>query len=129
MKRIITIFLVLYSIPVWSYLFSSDYSLALNKVVIDPGHGGKDPGNLGTGRYQSQEKDIALDVSLKLGAYIKENMPDVEVVFTRVIKMFFLSFMRELLLQIEKKQICLFPSIVMLLAILRHMDVLLLLLE
>ena len=83
MKRIITIFLVLYSIPVWSYLFSSDYSLALNKVVIDPGHGGKDPGNLGTGRYQSQEKDIALDVSLKLGAYIKENMPDVEVVYTR----------------------------------------------
>ena len=83
MKRIITIFLVLYSIPVWSYLFSSDYNLALNKVVIDPGHGGKDPGNLGTGRYQSQEKDIALDVSLKLGAYIKENMPDVEVVYTR----------------------------------------------
>ena len=83
MKRIITIFLVLYSIPVWSYLFSSDDSLALNKVVIDPGHGGKDPGNLGTGRYQSQEKDIALDVSLKLGAYIKDNMPDVEVVYTR----------------------------------------------
>jgi len=82
-KRILTIFLVLYSIPVWSYLFSSDYSIALNKVVIDPGHGGKDPGNLGTGRYQSQEKDIALDVSLKLGAYIKENMPDVEVVYTR----------------------------------------------
>lgn len=83
MKRIITIFLVLYSIPVWSYLFSSDYSLALNKVIIDPGHGGKDPGNLGTGRYQAQEKDIALDVSLKLGAYIEENMPDVDVVYTR----------------------------------------------
>lgn len=83
MKRIITIFLVLYSIPVWSYLSSLDDSLVLNKVVIDPGHGGKDPGNLGTGRYQSQEKDIALDVSLKLGAYIKENMPDVEVVYTR----------------------------------------------
>ena len=80
------------------------------------------------GRYQSQEKDIALDVSLKLGAYIEENMPDVEVVYTRD-KDVFLSFMRELLLRIEKKQICLFPFIVMLLAILRHMDVLLLLLE
>ena len=101
MKRIITIFLVLYSIPVWSYLFSSDYSLALNKVVIDPGHGGKDPGNLGTGRYQSQEKDIDLDVSLKRGAYIEENMPDVEVVYTRD-KDVFPSFMRELLLRIEK---------------------------
>ena len=83
MKRVLTIFLALYSIPVWSYLFSIDDSLVLNKVVIDPGHGGKDPGNLGTGRYESQEKDIALDVSLKLGAYINENMPDVEVVYTR----------------------------------------------
>ena len=128
MKRVLTIFLVLYSIPVWSYLFSLDHSLVLNKVVIDPGHGGKDPGNLGTGRYQSKEKDIALDVSLKLGAYINENMPDVEVVYTRD-KDVFPKLMRELLLQIEKKQICLFPFIVMLLAILRHMDVLLLLLE
>ena len=85
MKRTITIFLVMYSIPVWSYLFSSDYTLALNKVVIDPGHGGKDPGNLGTGRYNSQEKKRYCFgcFSLKLGAYIKENMPDVEVIYTR----------------------------------------------
>ena len=83
MKRIIAVFLALYSIPVWSYLFSADYSVALNKVIIDAGHGGKDPGNLGTGRYASQEKDIALDVALQLGAYIKENMPEVDVVYTR----------------------------------------------
>ena len=83
MKRIVAIFLVLYSLPVWSYLFSSDYSTAVNKVIIDAGHGGKDPGNLGTGRYATQEKDITLDVALKLGGYIEENMPDVEVVYTR----------------------------------------------
>lgn len=69
--------------PVASYLFSSDYNLALNKVIIDAGHGGKDPGNLGTGRYKSKEKDIALDVALKVGKYIRENMPDVQVVYTR----------------------------------------------
>lgn len=83
MKRIIAIFLALYSVPVWSYLFSSDYNVALQKVVIDAGHGGRDPGNLGTGRYTSKEKDVALDVALKLGAYINENMPEVEVVYTR----------------------------------------------
>ena len=73
MKRIIVIFLALYSIPVWSYLYSSDYNNAVNKIIIDPGHGGKDPGNLGTGRYSSKEKDIALDVALKLGAYINSD--------------------------------------------------------
>ena len=83
MKRIVAIFLVLYSVPVWSYLFSSDYSSAIDKIVIDPGHGGKDPGSLGTGRYASNEKDIALDVALKFGKYIEESMPDVEVIYTR----------------------------------------------
>tara|TARA_B110000967_G_scaffold1888_1_gene2020 strand:+ start:5416 stop:6462 length:1047 start_codon:yes stop_codon:yes gene_type:complete len=57
--------------------------VALKKVIIDAGHGGKDPGNLGTGRYKLKEKDIALDVALKVGAYIKENMPEVEVIYTR----------------------------------------------
>lgn len=55
----------------------------INKVVIDPGHGGHDPGNLGTRRYSTREKDIALAISLKLGEYIKENMTDVEVIYTR----------------------------------------------
>ena len=82
-KRFITIFLVLYSIPVCSYLFSANYDVALKKVIIDAGHGGKDPGNLGTGRYKLKEKDIALNVALKVGAYINENMPEVEVIYTR----------------------------------------------
>lgn len=52
-------------------------------VVIDAGHGGNDPGNLGTQRYKTQEKDIALAVALKLGAYIEEYLPDVKVIYTR----------------------------------------------
>jgi N-acetylmuramoyl-L-alanine amidase len=52
-------------------------------VVLDAGHGGSDPGNLGTGRHKKTEKDISLDVTLKVGEYIKQNYPDVEVVYTR----------------------------------------------
>lgn len=55
----------------------------VTRVVIDAGHGGKDPGNLGTGRYKITEKTIALNVSLKVGNYIKQAFPDVEVLYTR----------------------------------------------
>jgi N-acetylmuramoyl-L-alanine amidase len=52
----------------------------VNTVVIDAGHGGKDPGALGR---RTKEKDIALSIALKTGAYIKENFKDVEVIYTR----------------------------------------------
>lgn len=64
-----------------SWLPTNDDKFTL--VVIDAGHGGKDPGNLGTGRYRSREKDVALKVSLKLGAYIEKNLKGVKVVYTR----------------------------------------------
>jgi N-acetylmuramoyl-L-alanine amidase len=52
----------------------------ISVVVIDPGHGGKDSGaSIG----QAQEKDIVLDIALKLGSAIKSNYPDIEVVYTR----------------------------------------------
>lgn len=42
-------------------------------VVIDPGHGGKDPGAIGTlGKHRHLEKDIALDMSLQLGRQLKK---------------------------------------------------------
>lgn len=50
-------------------------------VVIDAGHGGKDPGAIGVGNVK--EKDITLGISLKLGEIIKKEMPDVKVVYTR----------------------------------------------
>lgn len=52
-------------------------------VVIDAGHGGKDPGNLGTGRYRSTEKDITLAVALKTAEYIEERIPGVRTILTR----------------------------------------------
>jgi len=52
-------------------------------VVLDAGHGGSDPGNLGTGRHKRTEKDISLDVTLKVGEYIAQNFPDVDIVYTR----------------------------------------------
>jgi N-acetylmuramoyl-L-alanine amidase len=52
-------------------------------VVIDAGHGGKDPGNLGTGRFKTTEKDVVLSVGRQLGKYIKESFPDVKVIYTR----------------------------------------------
>jgi N-acetylmuramoyl-L-alanine amidase len=52
-------------------------------VVIDAGHGGRDPGNLGTGRYKMAEKDITLAVAKKTAAYIEERIPGVRVIMTR----------------------------------------------
>ena len=50
------------------------------KVVIDPGHGGHDPGAVGK---ISKEKEINLAVALKFGQLIKQKNPDVEVIYTR----------------------------------------------
>ena len=55
----------------------------IRTVVLDAGHGGKDPGNLGTGRYKTTEKHIAYNVTKLVGKYITENFPDVKVVYTR----------------------------------------------
>lgn len=49
-------------------------------VVLDPGHGGKDPGALGK---TAKEKDIVLAVALKVGEYLKKEMPDLNLVYTR----------------------------------------------
>jgi|WetSurMetagenome_2_1015567.scaffolds.fasta_scaffold07088_3 N-acetylmuramoyl-L-alanine amidase len=49
-------------------------------IVIDAGHGGKDPGAKGS---FSWEKDINLAIALKTGQYIKQNIKDVTVIYTR----------------------------------------------
>jgi N-acetylmuramoyl-L-alanine amidase len=53
----------------------------LDVIVIDAGHGGKDPGCIGV--LGTREKNIALDVVLKLGSLIETNLKDVKVVYTR----------------------------------------------
>ncbi len=50
----------------------------LKTVVLDAGHGGKDPG-AGNGK----EKKYALDITLKLGEKIEENFSNVKVIYTR----------------------------------------------
>ncbi len=52
----------------------------VQRVVIDAGHGGHDPGAVGK---ISKEKDIVLAIALKTGKLINENMKDVEVIYTR----------------------------------------------
>ncbi|HHP7240269.1 MAG TPA: N-acetylmuramoyl-L-alanine amidase [Cyclobacteriaceae bacterium] len=53
---------------------------SVKKVVIDAGHGGKDPGASGK---ISREKHVALSIALKLGDIIKEHLPGVEVMYSR----------------------------------------------
>ncbi|NSW45261.1 MAG: N-acetylmuramoyl-L-alanine amidase [Bacteroidales bacterium] len=55
-------------------------TVALKTIVIDAGHGGKDPGAVGN---NLKEKDITLSIALKLGELIKKHFPDVKVVYTR----------------------------------------------
>jgi N-acetylmuramoyl-L-alanine amidase len=68
------------------FTFSSFYTdtrpaaLKLRTIVIDPGHGGIFPGTRG---LISAEKDVTLEISLKLGEAIKANFPNTKVVFTR----------------------------------------------
>lgn len=50
-------------------------------IVLDPGHGGKDPGAIGINNIR--EKDINLNVALRLGKLIEKKMKDVNVIFTR----------------------------------------------
>ncbi|MBC8033296.1 MAG: N-acetylmuramoyl-L-alanine amidase [Chitinophagaceae bacterium] len=61
---------------------SSNFNQArlLRTLVIDPGHGGIDPGAIGT---SSTEAEIALNVSMKLGKIIQEEFPDLKIVYTR----------------------------------------------
>ncbi|MCL2727613.1 MAG: N-acetylmuramoyl-L-alanine amidase [Bacteroidales bacterium] len=54
----------------------------LRTVVIDPGHGGKDPGTVAPGG-RNLEKQIVLSVALKLGKLIENAYPDVKVLYTR----------------------------------------------
>ncbi|EEX45916.1 N-acetylmuramoyl-L-alanine amidase family protein [Bacteroides finegoldii] len=58
-----------------SHLWGKDFV-----VVIDAGHGGHDPGAIGK---ISKEKNINLNVALKVGNLIKNNCDDVKVIYTR----------------------------------------------
>lgn len=75
MKRAVLLFCSILFIFV--FIYPNDGKFV---VVIDAGHGGKDPGAV---RGKIKEKDINLGVALELGNLIKKNMKDVKVVYTR----------------------------------------------
>jgi N-acetylmuramoyl-L-alanine amidase/type II secretory pathway predicted ATPase ExeA len=55
--------------------------LKINRIAIDPGHGGYDTGAMGP--HGLVEKNLCLDVALRLGQLIERNIPGAEVVYTR----------------------------------------------
>jgi N-acetylmuramoyl-L-alanine amidase len=79
----------IYSVKLLSFLliFISLSAIATDKkkgagwvIVIDAGHGGRDPGAKGSFSY---EKNITLAIALKTGEYIEKNLKNVKVVYTR----------------------------------------------
>ena len=52
-------------------------------ILIDPGHGGKDPGHLPNSSELLQEKDLNLIISKKIGHYLEHNLANVKVMYTR----------------------------------------------
>ena len=77
-------FALIFWISVLSYSFLSAQSTVpkyrIQRVVIDAGHGGKDPGASGR---RSKEKDITLKIALQLGEFIEKHLSNVEVLYTR----------------------------------------------
>lgn len=85
-STIIAVFLLV-SLPFFSE--TASYKLKPSNsaftIVIDAGHGGKDSGALGS---VVKEKDIALQLALRLGQYVQKYMPTVRVLYTRTTDQF-----------------------------------------
>lgn len=80
---LIPVMMILLSLPCRIFPQSMEVGASQNKVftvTIDPGHGGNAPGTVGK---HAKEKELTLDIALKLGKYIESQMPDVKVVYTR----------------------------------------------
>lgn len=77
LQRTILIFAVTFLSAVPAYAVDKDGKFVL---VIDPGHGGKDPGAI---NGKNQEKNINLKIALKMGRLIEDNCKDVKVIYTR----------------------------------------------
>ena len=81
-------YILIFCTALFAFGFSGKHQGSEKKqwvIVIDPGHGGKDPGCHGV---NFKEKNIALAVSLKLGHYLEDNDKNVKVVYTRTTDVF-----------------------------------------
>ncbi len=73
--------MVLLCLTSFAYAGGPGQGTAVRTLVIDPGHGGMDPGAIGPGGHH--EAELALGVSLKFGEMVKEAFPDVKIIYTR----------------------------------------------
>jgi N-acetylmuramoyl-L-alanine amidase len=84
MTRALIIFTTLsFAVILLSFTGKEDKELpraTIKTLIIDPGHGGIDPGARGS---FSNEADVALAVSLKLGKAIEKEFPDIRIIYTR----------------------------------------------
>jgi N-acetylmuramoyl-L-alanine amidase len=76
MTKIIKIFFI----SLFSFFVSQAFGAKKYTLVIDAGHGGKDPGTM---TKTAKEKTINLNVALAFGRYVEQNCPDVKVIYTR----------------------------------------------
>lgn len=79
-KRLILFFFALIISFIYCHNVDAQSGQKITTVVIDAGHGGKDPGAIGK---KSKEKDITLKIAKLTGDYIKQYCPDVNVIYTR----------------------------------------------
>lgn len=79
--KFLLLILISCTLVISSFTTLEKKSSVVKTIVLDAGHGGKDPGCLG--KFSSVEKQVVLDITLKLGELIKKNMPDVKVIYTR----------------------------------------------
>jgi N-acetylmuramoyl-L-alanine amidase len=108
MKKLVFLLLIGFgSIVLFSFKNESPAQTArpaLRTIIIDAGHGGEDVGARGD---YSFEKDICLDVALKLGKKMEAAFPDVKVLYTRTMC---IPRLRPVpILQMPTKVIFLFP--------------------
>lgn len=90
-KHKLTFFIIVISLLISGITAFGQKKAGLTKVVIDAGHGGHDPGTLGK---KSREKDVTLTIALRLGKLIQDNLPGVEVIYTRKTDVFIELFRR-----------------------------------
>ena len=83
MKRVILLlFPICISIFLVSFVGKNENppKVQIKTLIIDPGHGGIDPGARGN---FSNEADVSLAVSLKFGKALQEQFPDLKIIYTR----------------------------------------------
>ncbi len=72
----------LYTILVFVLLSFGSFGQEIT-ILIDPGHGGSDPGHEAADKNLLPEKDLTLKIALKFGAYLSERLENVTILYTR----------------------------------------------